>query len=238
LKRRLVPILLVAIVFSLKTYAQEKPFKDPYQLISEVLQKAKINDDEKKKHLRFTKKKTTRNLNELGSDGKAKITKNLPLTMHGVGFENDDLKVNINDLLIDRYILKFKHPFPHFQLDNKGRRYYEIDFRPKPDIVDAGNEYVRVANRLNGSMYIDSEYLYVTRVTAEMPLSTAFTTHVFGQISWVEIEVLQSYRSDLRDLVVIDYTKSNIKYKILWLIIPRSYFEQYEIFYDNYTYIP
>ena len=224
--------LLVCLIILLgpQVLAQED-WADISSLVDAAIKKAIENNELKKSHVRFKKKEIRTNLNKPDSDPEKKEGD------WGVGIKNEDLKVTPQDISSETHEFSFNRSL----LTPNGYLVYEVNFKPRPNLPPAKNAFLEVANRSSGTMWIDPENLYVVSITGQMPadMSKAFSAGLgFGNIKWVKYEINQSRRAELNNLIVIDSVKVRIKYRILWLVVARHYYEEYTYEYSNYVYIP
>lgn len=184
---------LLTVCFPVAAWAQNQNPAD--FIMRTVIQRARVNDDNKKLHLTYKKTYVIEELNEQGNAVKTK-GKEVVLVLQGGNeklIEKDEKSVkrgfssakpiNLNEALATRYEYTMDSP-NIIMIDN--RAYHVINFKPK-DGVRANDDLEEVMSRLEGTIYIDLENLYIYRLIAN--LIKSYRTWIFFNLISAHLEI-------------------------------------------------
>jgi hypothetical protein len=227
LKRATIIFLLLA-VFSLKNEAQEQgQIPSTRELMDIVIKKALENNRIKARSLIFEKRYMIEDLNIEGRPGSIKKD---ATTLEGKGRPGAEVPIDINRVLTTSYMFSYASPAIQI-IDN--RPHYVVHFEPLPENPEVKGLFYEVANRSEGTLYIDREHFFIRKMNSR--LIRSFNKYLYlGRVRRVELEFQQEFRPDLNNLVVIKSIIAVVRYRVIYLLYPVEYFEKYTYSYSNY----
>lgn len=222
-------IICVLLLLGPRSEAQvENRIHNVNDLMKKVVQKAKENDSLKQKHARFSKIEIVKDLNENG-----KVIGGEGPTQQGVGLPNKPPKLDPDEML-NLLLTRFDLALSDHKINRSGKEYYEVKFSPRANMADEKDLYKKAVVRLSGTLWIDANDLYMTRLTAEMPVERGYSAWGIGKVRGIGVEIKQSQKPDLNNLVLIDLVDVKVRYRIVFVHFSREYIHLY----TDYEYVP
>ena len=215
-------LILALILGFIGPQLQAQSDKKAQDIITRVISNAKTNDDQKEKHLIFKKVKITRDFKTDDEDERKEL-------WQGVGYIEEPLEFDPGEVLSTSYDFTLYGS----GTNTDGINFHQIRFRPRPNISDGSNYYQKAAKRMSGTLWIDSDHLYVYRLSAEMPRDKSFSAWFFGSVDWVELSLTQSRRTDLKNIIVINQVSAKVTYYVLGWPFNKEYIRRYQ----DYRYV-
>ena len=232
--RKMALVLFLLAVFSLKTSAQGICCQNlsADELMTEVVAKAKENDELKQKHLAFEE---TYLMEEFNFAGQKRSGEHSNKSITGERKQFAQFKMGIGDLL---QILVARHQFSFAdpeQVILNGRVCTVVEFRPKEGLTDITNED-RFINRLRGKLWIDAQNHALWLVEANIPEEDEFNFKVWRLFFFATINVknfeLEFQQTEYMGIMV----ENQIRVRAKFIVLSATRTRKYDYQYKNYRY--
>ncbi len=228
--KKAVLLVLLCLLFSLKTNAQEACCINlsANQIMSAAVTHTRENDRLKQARLIYNEVSTQKEFNYKGDKLSAKEEAE---TIDGLRSRLAGFDLSIGELL---QILVVKHQFSEPEeviLNNKS--YWLINFYPKSGLIDNTTEN-KFLNRLQGKIWLDVQNNSLWRVEAQISESRAFSFRTWKLLGLVPIHV-KSFKLTFQQIEYMGIMVENsIQVEAKYVVLSETRTRKYDFQYSNY----